>query len=66
MSQGFDSEVLNLVKQKGFYPYEYMGHFEKFHETLLDKNEFYSSLSGKGISDKKCQHVFSKFGIKSK
>ena len=28
-SQEFDTNVLNLVKQKGFYPYEYMSGFEK-------------------------------------
>ena len=26
----FDSEVLDLVKQKGFYPYEYICNFKKF------------------------------------
>ena len=30
LSQEFDNNVLDLVKQKGFYPYEYMSHFEKF------------------------------------
>ena len=29
LSQEFDTNVLNLVKQKGFYPYEYMSGFEK-------------------------------------
>ena len=29
MSQEFDSEVLDLVKQKGFYPDEYTSSFEK-------------------------------------
>ena len=31
--------------------------FKKFNETLPTKNELYSSLSGKGISDKEYQHV---------
>ena len=30
LSQDFDSKVLHLVKQKGFYLYEYMSDFEKF------------------------------------
>ena len=30
LSQEFDNNVLDLVKQKGFYPYEYMSDFEKF------------------------------------
>ena len=29
MSQEFDSEVLDLVKQEGFYPDEYTSSFEK-------------------------------------
>ena len=57
MSQEFDSLVLDLVKGKGFYLHEYMFSFEKFEETLPDKNEFSSSLSGKEISDKEYQHV---------
>ena len=28
LNQEFDSNVLDLVKQKEFYPYEYMGDFE--------------------------------------
>ena len=32
LSQEFDNNVLGLVKQKGFYPYEYMSDFEKFKE----------------------------------
>ena len=37
LSQEFDNNVLDLVKQKGFYPYEYMNHFEKFKEQLPSK-----------------------------
>ena len=29
-SQEFDNNVLDIVKQKGFYPYECMSNFEKF------------------------------------
>ena len=42
----FDSKVLDLVKQKGFYPYEYMSGFKKFKEELLSKEKFCSSLTG--------------------
>ena len=31
-SQEFDNNILDLVKQKGFYPYEYMSNFEKLKE----------------------------------
>ena len=37
LSQEFDNNVLDLVKQKRFYPYEYMNHFEKFKEQLPSK-----------------------------
>ena len=47
LSQEFDIKVLNLLKQKGFYPYEYMSGFEKIKEELPSKKEFYSSLTGK-------------------
>ena len=30
LSQEFDNNVLDLVKQKGFYPYKYTSDFEKF------------------------------------
>ena len=32
LSQEFDSDALDLLKQKGFYPYEYMSSFKKFKE----------------------------------
>ena len=42
LSQEFDNNVLDLVKQKGFYPYEYINDFEKFKEKLPSKEKFYS------------------------
>ena len=30
--QEFDNNVLDLLKQKGFYPYEYMSDFKNFEE----------------------------------
>ena len=47
MSQEFDNNVLDLVKQKQFYPYKYMRDFEKFKEKLPRKKKFYRSLTGK-------------------
>ena len=32
LSQEFDNNVLDIVKQKRFYPYEYMSDFEKCKE----------------------------------
>ena len=51
-SQAFDNNVLDLVKQKGFYPYDYMSDFGKFKEQLTSKEQFYSSLTGRQIGDK--------------
>ena len=39
LSQEFDNKVLHLVKQKGFYTYEYMSDFEKFDEEVLSKRK---------------------------
>ena len=44
LSQEFNGEQLNLVKQKQVHPYEYMNSFEMFSENKLpDRREFYSS-----------------------
>ena len=67
-SQEFYSNVLDLVKQKEFYPYEYMSNFEKFKEKLPSKEKFSSYLTGKKISDKECEHVlkvWDKFEMKT-
>ena len=53
LSHEFDSNVLYLVKQKVFYPYEYMSDFEKFKEKLPGKEKFYISLTGKKLVTKK-------------
>ena len=68
LSQEFDGEVSHSVKWKRFYTYKYMCDFKKFKEKLPEKNEFYSSLSGKGIGNKKYQHVlkvWNKFEMKT-
>ena len=35
LSQEFDNKVLDLVKQKGFYPYEYISYFEQFEDNKI-------------------------------
>ena len=45
-NQKFHNNVLDLVKQKGFYTYEYMRGFGKFKEGLSSKERFYSSSTG--------------------
>ena len=65
LSQESDNNVLDLVKQKGFYCYDYMSDFEKFREELPSKEKFYSSLIDTKISDKEYT-VFLMFGINFK
>ena len=55
----FTPKQAEILKQKGFYPYEYMDSEEKFNDTKLPPREaFYSKLSGKGISNKNYNHVW--------
>ena len=68
LSQEFDNTILDLVKQKGFYPYKYMTDSDKFKEQLPRKEKFYSSLTGKKNSDKEYEHVhkvLNKFDMKT-
>ena len=45
LSQEFDNNVLDLIKKKRLYPFEYMTDFEKFKEKLLCKETFYISFN---------------------
>ena len=48
----FGSENLELLKQKGNYPYEYMNSFERFNEEKLPARKyFYSSTKDEKIGD---------------
>ena len=54
----YKGEKLSLVKQKGFYPYEYMNSLERFKEDKIPSKEaFYSRLNEEGISDEDYEHV---------
>ena len=49
---------INLLLQKGVYPYEYMDSFDRFQETELPPiGKFYSSLSDESITKKDYQHA---------
>ena len=65
LSQEFETNVLDFVKQKGFYPYKDMSNFEKFKEQLPGKEKFYSSLTGKKLVTKNMD-MFFKFGTNLK
>ena len=45
LSHEFYNNVLDLVKQKGFYPYEYLSDFEKFKEELPSREKFYKFIN---------------------
>ena len=62
LNQEFDKTKLDLVKQRRFYPQEYMTDFEKFTEKLPNKEMFHSSLTGKEIVTKN-MIMFSMIGI---
>jgi len=64
-----EENKLKLLLKKGIYPYEHMDAFERFDETqLLEKEKFYSSLSGKSITDEEYEHaqeVWATFGCQT-
>ena len=69
ISKYYTPEQVELIKQKGFYPYEFMDTEEKFNDTKLPPREaFYSKLSGKGITEKDYKHawnVWNSFNMKT-
>ena len=58
-----------LLKQKGFFPYEYLDNLEKLKDTKPPPQDaFYSKLSGKGINKSCYEHVLNvwkNFNIKT-
>ena len=62
-------EDLDLLTEKGVYPYDYFDDFEKFRERELPPKEaFYSKLSESDISDEDYERalkVWKHFGIRS-
>ena len=76
----FSCESLELLKQKGAYPYEYMNCFKRFNEDkLCARKYFYSSTKDKKISEngkisdghvsledyKVCEKIWDKFKMKN-
>jgi hypothetical protein len=69
VSQEFKGDRLDLVKQKGVYPYEYMGSFDKFEDkSLPDKTEFYNTMNNTNISNEdypRAKRVWKTFEMKN-
>lgn len=60
----FNSDKIELLAQKGVYPYEYMDSFDKFNQTELPPiNKFYSSLTGKSIEIEDYQHALNVWNV---
>ena len=60
----YTGEKAELIKRKGFYPYEYMDTEERFKETKLPpKKAFYSRLSGKGITKGDYKHALNVWNV---
>ena len=60
----YTGEKAELIKRKGFYPYEYMNTEERFKETKLPpKKAFYSKLSGKGITEEDYKHALNVWNV---
>ena len=67
-SQKFKGEKLDLMSQKGVYPYDFMDSFDKFNEKLASKEDFYSILNDEHITDdqyKHAQNVWNTFNLKN-
>jgi hypothetical protein len=68
MKKYYNNE-LDLLCQKGFYPYEWVDSVEKLnHDGLPPINEFYSTLSQETLSDTNYEHaqnVYNKLNCKS-
>ena len=68
-SKEFQDKKLELMSQKGVYPYDYVDSFEKFNEPQLPiKKYFYSILNNQHITDgdyHHAQNVWKTFNIKT-
>ena len=57
-SNAFKGKRLDLMSQKGVYPYDYMDSFAKFNEKELPtKDQFYSILNDQHITDDEYNHA---------
>ena len=52
-----DTNKFILLWRKGVYPYDYMNDRDKFNETVLPQEEFYSNLNMEDITDAYYMHA---------
>ena len=67
-SKIFKDKKLDLMARKGVYPYDYMDSFEKFNSPLPKKEEFFSILNNKHISNEDYEHaknIWNTFNLKN-
>ena len=58
LNKYFTSNQVKLLKQKGFFPYDYMDNIEKLKDPKPPAQKaFYSKLTGKGINNYNYNHV---------
>ena len=64
----FQDTKLELMKQNGIYPYDFIDSFDKFEQKELPKkDDIFSQLTNEHISDKNYRHaqnVWNKFKFK--
>ena len=56
------------MSKKGVYPYDYMDSFDKFNEELSTKEDFFSIMNNKHITDEEYEHAklaWNEFNLKS-
>ena len=76
----FGSENLEILRQKGAYPYEYMNNFKRFNEEKLLPRKYFFSYTKKGKIDNDgkisngnvsikdyltCEKIWNKFNMKN-
>ena len=58
LNKYFTTKQVKLLKQKGFFPYDYMDNIEKLKDSKPPPQKaFYSKLTGKGINNYNYNHV---------
>ena len=64
LPQEFSNDLLELIKQKGVCPYEYMDSFKTFSEDRLPDNcDFFSFLKDEFISEKDYLHAINAWNM---